>query len=41
MILRRKVVVGNKDWRVVFQMSEDDQAATVAVIGDREPPNAT
>lgn len=29
----RKVVVGNRDWRIVFRCSDD--LATVVVIGDR------
>jgi mRNA interferase RelE/StbE len=31
----RKIVVGNRDWRIVFQISEDEEVATVCVIGDR------
>ena len=31
----RKIVVGNRDWRIVFQMSADDTTAKVWVIGDR------
>ena len=30
-----KVVVGDRDWRIVFKVNEDTQVATVLVIGDR------
>lgn len=31
-----KIVVGDRDWRIVFRMSDDEQAATILVIGDRD-----
>jgi mRNA interferase RelE/StbE len=31
----RKMVVGDRDWRIVFRMNEQDTVATVWVIGDR------
>lgn len=31
-----KIVVGDRDWRIVFRMSEDRQVATIVVIGDRD-----
>jgi mRNA interferase RelE/StbE len=31
----RKIVVGNRDWRIIFRMNTDDTVATVWVIGDR------
>jgi mRNA interferase RelE/StbE len=31
----RKVTVGNRDWRIIYQMSEDGSLATVWAIGDR------
>jgi mRNA interferase RelE/StbE len=31
----RKIVVGDRDWRIIFSMNEDDTVATVWVIGDR------
>ncbi len=31
----RKIVVGDRDWRIVFQMSADDASAKIWVIGDR------
>lgn len=32
----RTVTVGNRTWRVVFQVDADETVATVCVIGDRE-----
>ena len=32
----RKIVVGNRNWRIVFRMNTDDTVATVWVIGDRD-----
>jgi mRNA interferase RelE/StbE len=31
----RKIVVGNRDWRIIFTMDPRDTVATVWVIGDR------
>lgn len=31
----RKIVVGDRDWRIIFSMNEDDTVATIWVIGDR------
>jgi mRNA interferase RelE/StbE len=31
----RKIVVGNRDWRIVFRTDPDETVATVCVIGDR------
>jgi mRNA interferase RelE/StbE len=31
----RKIVVGDRNWRIVYRMSADDTVATVWVIGDR------
>jgi len=31
-----KIVVGDRDWRIVFRMSEDRQVAIILVIGDRD-----
>ena len=31
----RKLVVGDRDWRIIFRMSSDETTATVWVIGDR------
>ncbi len=31
----RKIVVGDRDWRIIFRMNEAKTAATVWVIGDR------
>lgn len=31
----RKIVVGNRDWRIVFRVDEEEGIATVCVIGDR------
>ena len=30
-----KIVVGDRDWRIVFTMSRDETVATVLVIGNR------
>ena len=30
----RKIVVGNRDWRILFRMNYDNTVATVYVIGD-------
>ncbi|MGI8913738.1 MAG: type II toxin-antitoxin system RelE family toxin [Chloroflexota bacterium] len=32
----RKIVVGDRNWRIVFSMNASDTVATVWVIGDRE-----
>lgn len=32
----RKVIVGNRDWRIVFRVDNDERVATVCVIGNRE-----
>jgi mRNA interferase RelE/StbE len=32
----RKIVVGDRNWRIVFQIDHDETAATILVIGDRE-----
>lgn len=32
----RKVTVGNRNWRIVFQVDRDETVATVCVVGDRE-----
>lgn len=32
----RKITVGNRNWRIVFRVSNDETVATVCVIGDRE-----
>lgn len=31
----RKIVVGDRSWRIIFSMNADDSVATVWVIGDR------
>jgi mRNA interferase RelE/StbE len=31
----RKIVVGDRDWRIIFTMNPDETVATVWVIGDR------
>ncbi|HZS02829.1 MAG TPA: type II toxin-antitoxin system RelE/ParE family toxin [Chloroflexota bacterium] len=31
----RKLVVGDRNWRIIYRMSADDTVATVWVIGDR------
>lgn len=31
----RKIVVGDRDWRIIFTMNPDENVATVWVIGDR------
>lgn len=31
----RKIVVGDRDWRIIFTMNTDETVATVWVIGDR------
>lgn len=31
----RKIVVGDRDWRIIFTTDPDDTVATVWVIGDR------
>ena len=30
-----KIVVGDRDWRIVFTLDQDETVATVLVIGDR------
>lgn len=32
----RKLTVGNRDWRIVFQVDRAETVATVCVIGDRD-----
>jgi mRNA interferase RelE/StbE len=32
----RKIVVGDRNWRIIFQMNRDETVATVWVIGDRD-----
>lgn len=32
----RKVTVGNRDWRIVFQVDTAETVATICVIGDRD-----
>lgn len=32
----RKITVGNRDWRIVFQVDKEETVATVCVIGNRE-----
>ncbi len=32
----RKLVVGNRDWRIVFRVDKTETVATVCVIGDRD-----
>src|SRR5260370_22438200 len=32
----RKIVVGDRDWRIIFTTNPDETVATVWVIGDRE-----
>lgn len=32
----RKLTVGNRNWRIVFRVDEDESVATVCVVGDRE-----
>ncbi len=32
----RKIVVGDRDWRIIFTMNSDDTVATIWVIGDRD-----
>jgi mRNA interferase RelE/StbE len=32
----RKITVGNRNWRIVFQVDKEETVATVCVIGDRE-----
>ena len=31
----RKIVVGKKDWRIIFSMNDEKTTATVWVVGDR------
>lgn len=31
----RKIVVGDRDWRIVFRVDETETIATVCVIGDK------
>jgi mRNA interferase RelE/StbE len=31
----RKIVVGDREWRIIFTMDPDERLATVWVIGDR------
>lgn len=31
----RKIVVGDRNWRIIFKVNSDDTLATVWVIGDR------
>jgi mRNA interferase RelE/StbE len=32
----RKIVVGDRNWRIVFKMNPDETVATVWVVGDRD-----
>lgn len=32
----RKITLGNRNWRIVFRVNDDETVATVCVIGDRE-----
>ncbi len=32
----RKITVGNRDWRIVFQVDKAESVATICVIGDRD-----
>lgn len=32
----RKLIVGNRNWRIVFRVDRADEVATICVIGDRE-----
>jgi len=32
----RKITVGNRDWRIVFQIDKAETVATICVIGDRD-----
>ena len=32
----RKIVVGDRTWRIVFRMNADETVATVWVVGDRD-----
>lgn len=32
----RKIVVGDRGWRIVFRMSDDGRTAFVVVVGDRD-----
>ncbi|MGH2531686.1 MAG: type II toxin-antitoxin system RelE family toxin [Thermomicrobiales bacterium] len=32
----RKIVVGDRNWRIIFTVNHDETVATVSVIGDRE-----
>lgn len=31
----RKTIVGDRDWRIIFQVDEGSRVATILVIGDR------
>jgi mRNA interferase RelE/StbE len=31
----RKIIAGNRDWRILFRMNRDETVATIVVIGDR------
>lgn len=31
----RKVVIGDRDWRIVFRVNEETKTATILVVGDR------
>jgi mRNA interferase RelE/StbE len=32
----RKITVGNRNWRIVFRVNDDETVATICVVGDRE-----
>jgi len=32
----RKIVVGDRNWRIIFQMNPEETVATIWVIGDRD-----
>jgi mRNA interferase RelE/StbE len=32
----RKIVVGDRNWRIIFAVNQDETVATVLVIGDRD-----
>ena len=32
----RKLVVGNRDYRIIFRLNEDETVATICAIGSRE-----
>ncbi len=32
----RKIIVGDRDWRIIFTMNSEETTATIWVIGDRD-----